>query len=217
MLENILNNNRQWARAITEQDPQFFKRLSAQQNPKYMWIGCSDSRDPANQITGLDPGEVFVHRNVANIFVHTDLNALSVLQFAVDVLKVEHIIICGHYGCGGVRASYTDQRVGLADLWIKHVGDVSRKHNNVLTLAASQTEACDLLCELNVVEQANHICRTTIVRDAWDRGQKLSVHGWIYGLKDGLIRELQKGVDSRDSLESRYKQALTDIQSRSVS
>ena len=207
-LRELIDNNREWAAKVRAEDPDFFRRLSRQQAPKYLWIGCSDSRVPANQITGLAPGEVFVHRNIANVVVHTDLNCLSVIQFAVDVLKVEHILVVGHYGCGGVHAALTGQRVGLADNWLRHVADVAEKH--AARLAESQFESLRhaRLCELNVIEQVSNVCLTTIVQDAWSRGQPLSVHGWVYGLLDGRVRELGMDVESREQLAIAYNAAL---------
>jgi carbonic anhydrase len=190
LLKHLLTNNQEWAAEITRQDPQFFERLSHQQAPEYLWIGCSDSRVPANQIVGLMPGEMFVHRNIANVVVHTDLNCLSAIQFAVDVLKVRHIIVCGHYGCGGVLAALRDMRVGIADNWLRHVQDVRWKHGSQLDALATETEKLNRLCELNVTEQVANVSNTTVVREAWSRGQELAVHGWVYDLKDGLIRDL---------------------------
>lgn len=189
-LHNLFFNNRDWATRIREVQPDFFEKLSHQQAPDYLWIGCSDSRVPANDIVGLLPGELFVHRNIANVVVHTDLNCLSVMQFAVDVLKVEHIMVVGHYGCSGVRAALFGDRVGLADNWLHHIHDVSDKHQSALAGVAEPEERVNRLCELNVVEQVANVCQTTIVRDAWSRGQPLAVHGWIYGLHDGLLRDL---------------------------
>jgi carbonic anhydrase len=186
----LFANNRAWAAAVTREDPDFFQRLSRQQAPQFLWIGCSDSRVPANQIVGLQPGEMFVHRNVANLVVHTDLNCLSVLQFAVDVLRVRHIIVCGHYGCGGVLAALRDDRLGLIDNWLRHVQDVRWKHRKALDALETEGERHQRLCELNVVEQAANIRQTTVVRDARARGQELAVHGWIYDLQDGLLREV---------------------------
>ena len=204
-LTDLLENNRTWAASIREQDPDFFSNLSRQQSPQYLWIGCSDSRVPANQIVGMLPGEIFVHRNVANVVVHTDLNCLSVMQFAVDILKVRHIIVTGHYGCGGVQAALRGDRIGLADNWLRHVQDVRDKHANLLVQNA---DAASRLCELNVVEQVLNVCETTIVRDAWQRGQELTVHGWIYGLKDGLLRDLKMSVASDDELLPSYAAAI---------
>jgi len=186
----LLDNNRAWAADRVKRDPSFFTRLAQQQAPGYLWVGCSDSRVPANEIVGLDPGELFVHRNVANIVVHTDLNCLSVLQFAVDVLKVKHVIVCGHYGCGGVRAAMEKQSHGLIDNWLRHVQDVERDYEDELALIAEPPARENRLCELNVTEQVRNIARTTIVQDAWRRGHGVKLHGWIYGLEDGLITDL---------------------------
>ena len=212
-LEDLLRNNRDWAEQVQREDPQFFKRLSLQQAPKYLWIGCSDSRVPANQIMGLAPGEVFVHRNIANVMVHTDLNCMSVIQFAVDVLKVEHILVVGHYGCGGVHAALTGARVGLADNWIRHVGDVAQKHAALLEIIAPD-QRDDRLCELNAIEQAENVCLTTVVQDAWARGQDLSVHGWVYSLLDGRVRELGMDVETLDGLVPAYTHALAQLRER---
>ena len=198
LLPELFENNRRWASERVAADAQFFVRLSALQTPPYLWIGCSDSRVPANQIVGLLPGELFVHRNVANVVVHTDLNCLSVLQFAVDVLKVRHVMVVGHYGCGGVRAALEDAQLGLIDNWLRHVQDVRAVHHELLDEIADASAREDRLCELNVLEQAMNVCETTIVRDAWARGQPLAVHGWIYGLQDGLLRDLGFAV-SRDA------------------
>ena len=189
-LAPLFRNNREWAADMTRRDPEFFLRLSRQQAPRYLWIGCSDSRVPANEIVDLPPGELFVHRNVANVVVHTDLNCLSVLQFAVEVLRVRHVIVCGHYGCGGVRAALAGAKLGLIDNWLRHVQDVRRKHATELD-ALPESAREDRLCELNVLEQAANVCETTIVQDAWDRGQPLTIHAWIYRLDDGLLRDLQ--------------------------
>jgi len=197
-LEILFQSNRAWADRIRAQHPDFFEKLARQQNPQYLWIGCSDSRVPANEIVGLMPGEVFVHRNIANVVVHTDLNCLSVIQFAVDVLKVEHIMVVGHYGCGGVRAALFGDRVGLADNWLHHVHDVRDKHADALAAIGLSNDRADRLCELNVIEQVANVCQTTIVRDAWERGQEVAVHGWIYGLKDGLLRDLGVTVVNRE-------------------
>ena len=209
-LDNLLQRNRDWAEQVKRDDPGFFQRLSQQQAPKYLWIGCSDSRVPANQIMGLAPGEVFVHRNIANVMVHTDLNCMSVIQFAVDVLKVEHILVVGHYGCGGVHAALNGTRVGLADNWIRHVGDVAQKHAALLE-ASGDTMRGDRLCELNAIEQAENVCLTTVVGDAWARGQSLSVHGWVYSLHDGRVRQLGMDVDSAEALEPAYRNALARL------
>jgi len=189
-LDHLFAKNRNWAQRIKTRDPQFFNTLAQQQAPKYLWIGCSDSRVPANEIVDLLPGELFVHRNVANVVVHTDLNCLSVLQYAVDVLAVEHIIVCGHYGCGGVRAAFSRASLGLIDNWLRHVQDVRDRHMATLEAIANEDARIDRLCELNVVEQVQHVCQTTIVQDAWRRWQHVSVHGWIYSLQDGLLRDL---------------------------
>jgi carbonic anhydrase len=188
----LLDNNRRWSERLRREDPEFFARLAAAQSPNYLWIGCSDSRVPANQIVGLLPGEIFVHRNVANVVVHADLNCLSVLQFAIDWLKVEHVIVTGHYGCGGVAAALADRRLGLVDNWLRHVQDVARKYETLL-VGTPQHERHDRLCELNVIEQVANVCQTTIVQDAWSRGQRLVVHGFVYSLSDGLLRGM--GVD----------------------
>ena len=210
-LEDLLRNNRLWAERVRHEDPGFFKRLSRQQAPKYLWIGCSDSRVPANQILGLDPGEVFVHRNIANLVVHTDLNCLSVIQFAIDMLKVEHILIVGHYGCSGVHASLTGSRVGLADNWLRHVGDVAQKHATLLDAVELESMRHARLCELNVIEQVANVCQTTVVQDAWARGQSLSVHGWIYGLHDGKVRQLGLDAGSLTDLSDQYPAAVAAL------
>ena len=188
--EDLFARNRKWAASMVAEDPNFFKALSEQQAPEYLWIGCSDSRVPANEIVGLLPGELFVHRNVANVVVHTDLNCLSVLQFAIDVLKVEDVIVCGHYGCSGVRAAYLGSSLGLIDNWLRHVQDVRDRHEAIVREATTETSRVDRLCELSVIEQVRHVCQTTIVESAWRRGQSLAVHGWIYSLRDGLLRDL---------------------------
>ena len=190
-LKQLLDNNRAWAKDMLTQDKQYFSRLAQQQSPQYLWIGCSDSRVPANQITGLAPGEVFVHRNIANVVVHTDLNCLSVIQFAVDILKIRHIILCGHYGCSGVQAAMTKHRIGLSDNWLRHVQDVAAKHEGELDKVVGQDLRHRRLCELNVQEQVQNIVQCTAVQEAWERGQPLDVHGWIYDLKDGLLTDLQ--------------------------
>ncbi len=194
LLTQLLENNRAWATKITQEDPDFFGRLSDQQAPGYLWIGCSDSRVPANQIVGLLPGDMFVHRNVANVVVHTDLNCLSAIQFAVDVLRVEDIIVCGHYGCGGVLAALQNQKLGLVDNWLRHVQDVRAKHRAQLDALATEEEQHARLCELNVIEQVANLIQTTAVRDVWERRQPLDVHGWIYDLRDGLIKDLGVSV-----------------------
>jgi carbonic anhydrase len=189
-LEHLIANNRQWAQGTVREDPEFFHRLAVQQAPKYLWIGCSDSRVPANQIIGLPPGEVFVHRNVANLVVHTDLNCLSVLQYAIDVLRVEHVIVCGHYGCGGIAAAERGVPLGLIDNWLRHIQDVTERRHALLSEVSDPETRADRLCEINVLEQAQNVCRTTIAQDAWRRGQPLSVHAWIYRLTNGLIEDL---------------------------
>ncbi len=206
-LKHLFENNRVWAEKITAEEPAFFDKLAQLQNPEYLWIGCSDSRVPANQITGLAPGEVFVHRNVANVVVHTDLNCLSVMQFAIDVLRVKHIIVCGHYGCGGVRAALTGERLGLIDNWLRHIQDVRDRHAALLAPLGGEA-AADRLCELNVIEQVANVAQTTIVRDAWERGQALAVHGWIYGLSNGRLRDLGMTVERLDALAERHQAAL---------
>jgi carbonic anhydrase len=195
ILQQLFDNNRAWATGIKDKDPEFFSKLSKQQAPEYLWIGCSDSRVPANQIVDLPPGEVFVHRNIANVVVHTDLNCLSVLQFAVDVLKVKHIIVCGHYGCGGVRAAMEDQEHGLIDNWLRHIKDVMRFHAEKFE-GLDHEKKLELLCELNVKEQVNNISNTTIVQNAWKKGHDVSVHGWIYNIENGILKELQTCVTS---------------------
>ena len=214
-LNALFNSNVAWADRIRAQHPDFFEQLAKQQNPEYLWIGCSDSRVPANEIVGLMPGEVFVHRNIANVVVHTDLNCLSVIQFAVDVLKVQHIMVVGHYGCGGVRAALFDQRVGLADNWLHHVHDVRDKHAEALAAIGLTDGRLDRLCELNVIEQVANVCQTTIVRDAWESGQELAIHGWIYGLKDGLLRDLNVTVVNRDEVNAVCKAAVKALAARS--
>ena len=214
-LDHLLRTNREWSDRVRRQDPEFFDRLAQLQSPEYLWIGCSDSRVPANQITGLLPGEVFVHRNVANVVVHTDLNCLSVMQFAIDVLKVRHIIVVGHYGCGGVRAAFEDQRHGLIDNWLRHIQDVRDKHRGLLERTEA-TGRVDRLCELNVVEQVLNVARTTVVRDAWARGQDLALHGWIYGLKDGLLRDMGLTATRQDEIDVNYRKALATVEGNTV-
>lgn len=210
-LQELLDNNRAWARSVNERSPDFFARLARQQAPQYLWIGCADSRVPANEIVGMLPGEVFVHRNVANVVVHTDLNCLSVIQFAVDVLKVRHIIVTGHYGCGGVKAAVGGEKLGLIDNWLRHVQDVNQKHNRSLDAIADAATRLDRVCELNVIEQVVNVARTTIVQDAWARGQELAVHGWIYGLEDGLLRDLDMAVTGPDEVADCYQAAIRGI------
>ncbi|MFT3785196.1 MAG: carbonate dehydratase [Tepidisphaeraceae bacterium] len=210
-LEDLFDSNRAWAARITEQDPEFFTKLSRQQSPPYLWIGCADSRVPANQLLGLLPGELFVHRNIANLVVHTDLNCLSVLQFAVDILKVQHVMVVGHYGCGGVLATLRGTRLGLADNWLRHVKDVQEKHQHRVEGIEGEMRQCNRLCELNVIEQVFNICHTTIARDAWDRGQNLTVHGWVYGINDGLLRDLKMTISSYAQLQPTYDAALAAL------
>ncbi len=207
-LIHLLERNRAWSQDLRARDPKFFERLAEQQAPKYLWIGCSDSRVPANQIIDMAPGEVFVQRNVANVVVHTDLNCLSAMQFAVDVLKVEHILVVGHYGCGGVRAALDGARLGLVDNWLRHVGDVAQKYNDALAALATVTQRHARLCELNVIEQVINVAQTTVVRDAWDRGQALTVHGWVYSLENGLVNDLGIEVTGHMELAERYALAL---------
>ncbi len=194
-IQRLLANNRAWSASIRERDPEFFPKLARQQRPSFLWIGCADSRVPANEIVGLLPGEMFVHRNIANVVAHSDLNCLSVLQYAIDVLQVRHVIVCGHYGCSGVRAVVEGRRVGLADNWLRHVEDVWERHDAAVSAAPTLDAKVDRLCECNVVAQAANVARTTVARDAWARGQPLAVHGWIYGLGDGLVRDLGVTVD----------------------
>jgi carbonic anhydrase len=213
-LQNLIENNRRWAEGVQAATPNFFSRLASQQNPKYLWIGCSDSRVPANEIVDLLPGELFVHRNVANVVVHTDLNCLSVLQYAVDVLRVEHVIVVGHYGCGGVRAAWQGKPLGLIDNWLRHVQDVAERHIAFLKSLPDEATISDRLCELNVIEQVAHVARTTIVQDAWKRAQPLTLHGWIYGLSDGLVKDLGMEADNPAKLESDYLGAVAAVARR---
>ncbi|MFZ6749793.1 carbonate dehydratase [Undibacterium sp. Ren11W] len=210
--QQLFENNRKWAAAISAKDADFFKKLASQQSPEYLWIGCSDSRVPANELLGLLPGELFVHRNIANVVVHSDLNCLSVLQFAIDVLRVKHIIVCGHYGCSGVHAAMTGRRVGLADNWLRHVQDVHQKHERYLGEVLTMKERSDRLCELNVIEQVVNLSQTTIVQDAWERGQELTVHGWVYGLQDGLLSELGMSISSPAMLAPHLERSLARYQ-----
>ncbi len=210
-LDHLFQKNKTWAERIRQQDANFFADLSQQQSPGYLWIGCADSRVPANQIVGLQPGELFVHRNVANLVVHTDLNCLSVMQFAVDLLAVRHIIVCGHYGCSGVQAALRGTRLGLSDNWLRHVEDVRQKHEKFLLDVGDEPATANRLCELNVIEQVANVCQTTIARDAWERGQELSVHGWIYGLQDGLLRDLNFTVSAFDETPAGYEAAIAAL------
>ena len=211
-LPDLFEQNRAWAKDITSRQPDFFLELSRQQTPRYLWIGCSDSRVPANEIVGLAPGELFVHRNVANVVVHTDLNCLSVLQYAVDVLGVGHIIVCGHYGCGGIQAAYRRNSLGLIDNWLRHVQDVHDRHADAIGARTTEEQAVDHLCELNVIEQARNVCQTTVVHDAWKRGQELAVHSWIYSLRDGLLRDLGFLSATAESVADEYSRAVSAIQ-----
>ena len=211
-LQHLFDNNRAWAARMECEQPGFFSHLAAQQNPKYLWIGCSDSRVPANQITGLEPGEVFVHRNVANVVVHTDLNSLSVLQFAIDLLGVKHVMVVGHYGCSGVQCAMEGKRVGLADNWLRHVQDVFQKHEHLLPASMDDVARHNRLCELNVIEQVLNVCQTTIVQDAWERGQDLTIHGWVYSLDDGLVRDLGMSVGAAHELMPQMRASLAQYQ-----
>lgn len=214
VLSQLFANNRAWAAEMIRDDPEFFERLTHQQAPRYLWIGCSDSRVPANQIVGLLPGEMFVHRNVANVVVHTDLNCLSAIQFGVEVLRVEHIIVCGHYGCGGVLSALRDEKLGLIDNWLRHVQDVRRKHQVQIDALGTEARRHDCLCELNVIEQVVNVSQTTVVRDAWSRRQPLAIHGWIYALRDGLLQDLQMCVTGEAELPDRLEQARAEVQRR---
>lgn len=211
-LNRIFDNNRAWVASVLKDDPAFFSRLTHIQTPEILWIGCSDSRVPANQLTGLAPGEVFVHRNIANVVVHTDLNALSVIEFAVDMLKVKHIIVCGHYGCSGVKAALNNTRIGLVDNWLRHIQDVRDDHGAYLAtvLPAKQHDA---LCELNVIEQVRHVAQTSAVQDAWERGQDLTVHGWVYGVHDGFLRDLSSSISNAEHMDAQLEQAFATLRS----
>jgi carbonic anhydrase len=207
-LNELLENTRAWAEGIKTRDPEFFQKLAQQQNPRYLWIGCSDSRVPATQLVGLPPGEMFVHRNVANVVVHTDVNCLSVIQFAVDVLKVDHVIVCGHYGCGGVQAAIDNLQLGLIDNWLRHVQDVMHNHAEILANITDAEQRLNRVCELNVIEQVLNVSRTTIVQNAWARGQELAVHGWIYGIENGLLRDLDIRIANQLELQEAYEEAV---------
>lgn len=209
-LSDLFAHNRAWAATMEAERPGFFTNLKAQQKPRYMWIGCSDSRVPANQITGLEPGEVFVHRNVANVVVHSDLNALSTIQFAVERLQVAHVMVVGHYGCSGVQAALEGARIGLADNWLRHIQDVRDRHRDILELIPESGRA-DALCELNVIEQVVNVAQTTVLKDAWARGQNVTLHGWVYGLHDGLLQDLHMTVSGTDDLDALYRQALSGV------
>jgi carbonic anhydrase len=208
ILKDLFDSNRKWAKKIKETDPDFFAKLSRQQNPEYLWIGCSDSRVPSNQIVGMLPGEIFVHRNIANVVIHTDLNCLSVIQFAVEVLKVKHIIVCGHYGCGGIKAALGKESYGLIDTWLRHIKDVYRYHQDKLDAIEDEQERLNLLCELNVIEQVANVCHTSIVQKAWKSGQELSVHGWIYSIEDGILKNLDVCVDGACEISDTYRVKL---------
>ncbi len=210
-LHHLFEKNRAWAAKIKAREPGFFAELAQQQSPEYLWIGCSDSRVPANQITGLMPGEVFVHRNIGNVVVHTDMNCLSVVQFAVHVLKVKHIIVVGHYGCSGVRAAMEDLRIGIATNWLRNIQDISTKHSAILDPISDPTERADRLCELNAIEQAVNVCQTTVVREAWADGQELTVHGWVYSIADGLVRDLHLSVAGPAEIAPTYAKALAAV------
>lgn len=207
LLPQLIENNRKWAASMVEKQPDFFERLAEKQTPELLWIGCADSRVPANQIVGMMPGEVFVHRNIANVVVHTDFNCLSVLEFAVAVLKVKHIIVCGHYGCGGVKAASENHHLGLIDNWLRHIRDVRQKHEAVLREVTDEKDRFDRLCELNVVEQAHNVCHTTVVQEAWAKGQSLAVHGWIYRIQDGLLRDLSVTISGPGEIAEAYRVA----------
>jgi carbonic anhydrase len=209
-LEDLFANNRAWAKAMEDARPGFFTKLTAQQKPQYMWIGCSDSRVPANEIMGLAPGEVFVHRNIANVVVHSDLNALSTVQFAVDLLKVQHVMVVGHYGCAGVRAALDGTRVGLADNWLRHIRDVADRHREVLDLLPEHGRAA-ALCELNVIEQVVNVAHSTVLQDAWARGQDVTLHGWVYDLQDGLLQDLHITVRSMAEVQAMYREAVSGV------
>jgi carbonic anhydrase len=207
-LKHLFDKNREWAEQVHAGDPEFFAKLSQQQMPEYLWIGCADSRVPANEITGLMPGEMFVHRNVANVVVHTDLNCLSVIQYAVEVLQVKHIIVCGHYGCGGVLAAMENKRHGLIDNWLRHIQDAAQKHEAQLGGIEDAAQKFQRLCELNVIEQVSNVCQTTVVENAWEHGQDLTVHGWVYGLHNGLLHDLNICAASKDELRADYATAI---------
>ncbi len=209
-LKHLFDNNKAWADRIELEAPGFFKKLSAQQAPEYLWIGCSDSRVPANDIVGLLPGELFVHRNVANLVLHTDINCLTVLQYAIDVLKVKHIIVCGHYGCGGINAAISKQKVGLADNWLRNIKDIYTMHRVELEALETEAERQNRMCELNVTEQVRNVCHTSVVQDAWDRGQELAVHGWVYSLRNGRVKDLKVSHSSAAQIDNIYALDMTD-------
>ena len=210
-LENLFANNRAWSESMHAENPEFFSRLVNQQSPEYLWIGCSDSRVPANQIIGLAPGEVFVHRNIGNVVVHTDLNALSVIHYAVEMLRVKHILVVGHYGCGGVKAALYDNRTGLTDNWLRHVQDVRDRHEAILAAIDDASERVDRLCELNAMQQVVNVCQTSVLREAWARGQGVTVHGWCYSLQNGLINDLKVSANSREEAMERYRDVVESM------
>ena len=208
VLPNLIENNREWARGVAERDPDFFTNLEKQQSPQFLWIGCSDSRVPANQIVGVAPGEIFVHRNIANIVVHSDFNCLSVIEYAVAVLMVKQIIVCGHYGCGGVQAASENHHLGLIDNWLRHIRDVRQKYEDILGTLKDDAQRVDRLCELNVVEQVSNVCHTTVVQEAWERGQSLAVHGWIYRIQDGMIHDMDVTITGPDEIAEAFRVGL---------
>jgi len=214
VLQHLFEMNRKWAKDMETADPAFFQKLTHQQSPEYLWIGCSDSRVPAPMIVGLLPGDLFVHRNVANVIVHSDLNCLSTIQYAVDVLKVKHIIVCGHYGCGGVQVVLRGERLGLIDNWLRHVQDVRQRHESRLMAISAENQQWDRLCELNVIEQVMNVCQTTIVQDCWERGQELAVHGWIYSVQDGLLQDLNICIARNEEAMRSYQSALNCLAER---
>ncbi len=214
VLKNLFERNREWAEKVKKSDPDFFLKLSKQQSPEYLWIGCSDSRVPANEIVDMLPGTIFVHRNIANLVIHTDLNCLSVIQYAVEVLRVKHIIVCGHYGCGGIQAAMENKEHGLIDNWLQNIRDTYRYHQDRIDSLQNERERVNLLCELNVIEQAANICHTTIVQGAWKSGQELAVHGWIYNIEDGILRDLNVCVTNLNEMSQRIKQALHPIKTK---
>ncbi|MDW8844809.1 carbonate dehydratase [Erwinia sp. MMLR14_017] len=209
-IDTLISNNRQWSKLLKEEDPGFFERLSLAQKPRFLWIGCSDSRVPAERLTGLEPGELFVHRNVANLVIHTDLNCLSVVQYAVEVLEVEHIIICGHYGCGGVQAAVENPELGLINNWLLHIRDLWYKHSSLLGELPPE-KRFDKLCEINVIEQVYNLGHSTIMQSAWKRGQKVTIHGWVYGIQDGYLRDLEVAAPNREILEQRYRHGIANL------
>ena len=217
ILQTLFDNNRAWVSQVTAEDPNFFSRLAHQQAPEYLWIGCSDSRVPATQITGLMPGEIFVHRNVANVVVHTDLNCLSVMQFAVEVLRIKHIIVCGHYGCGGIKAALSNSKHGLIDNWLRHIQDVMEMHTDLLAGCDDEQEQLARLCELNVIEQVRNVCQTTVVQSAWDREQTLAVHGLIYSIADGLLQDLHMVITNPTEIHAAHKRAVELVADRASS